>query len=63
MPKIEIEIYEDGKLKIDAIGFVGGKCMKATEFLKKLGTVEETNKKPEFYQQKCEINSHSIYED
>ena len=62
MPKIEIEITGAGELKVDAIGFVGGKCMKATDFLKKLGTVEDVNKKPEFYQQKCEIKENTNLE-
>jgi hypothetical protein len=62
MPKIEIEITGAGELKVDAIGFTGGKCMKATDFLKKLGTVEDVNKKPEFYQQKCEIKENTHLE-
>ncbi len=62
MPKIEVVITDDG-VKVDAVGFTGGKCMEATAFIKKLGTIEETNKKPEFYQQKCEIKTGSIYED
>jgi hypothetical protein len=61
MPKIEIKITDDG-IKVDAIGFTGNKCMTATEFIKKLGTVESVNKKPEFYQQKCEIKTTDIYD-
>ena len=61
MPKIEVTITDDG-IKVDAIGFTGGKCTTATEFIKKLGVVEESNKKPEFYQQKCEIKTGSVYE-
>jgi len=62
MPKIEITITDDG-VKVDAIGFTGGKCMKATEFIKKLGVVESTNKKPEFYQQKVAMGENSIFDE
>ncbi len=62
MPKIEITITDDG-IKVDAIGFANNKCMRATEFLKKLGTVESVNKKPEFYQQKVAMGENSVFDE
>ena len=62
MPKIEVTISGMGELKVDAIGFKNNSCIKATEFLKKLGQVESTNKKPEFFQEKVTIQKGSIYE-
>lgn len=56
MPVIKVEIDQKCNIKVDAEGFVGDNCMKATEFLRKQITVSSENKKPEFYQQKCELN-------
>ena len=47
---IEVIVKPDGTLKIDAVGFQGADCEKATRFLEQaLGTVEGKQKKPEFY--------------
>ncbi len=48
---IEIIIGPAGEIKIDAIGFKGPDCEKATQFLEKaLGVVGQKTKKPEFHQ-------------
>lgn len=48
---IEIIIGPAGEIKIDAIGFKGADCEKATQFLEKaLGVVGQKSKKPEFHQ-------------
>ena len=48
---IEIIIGPSGEIKIDAIGFKGADCEKATAFLEKaLGVVGHKSKKPEFHQ-------------
>jgi hypothetical protein len=48
---IEIIIGPSGEIKIDAIGFKGADCEKATAFLEKaLGVVGAKSKKPEFHQ-------------
>ena len=48
---IEIIIGLQGEIKIDAIGFKGPDCEKATEFLQKaLGVVVGKTKKPEYHQ-------------
>ena len=48
---IEIIIGPGGEIKIDAIGFKGADCEKATAFLEKaLGVVGQKSKKPEFHQ-------------
>jgi hypothetical protein len=49
---IEIIIQPDGSIKIDAVGFSGADCEKATAFLEKaLGKTTGKEKKPEFYRQ------------
>ena len=47
---IEIIVQPTGELKIDAVGFSGSDCEKATRFLEEaLGTVADKRKKPEFH--------------
>ena len=48
---IEVIVQPDGQLKIEAVGFQGPDCGKATAFLEKaLGTVTAKAKKPEYHQ-------------
>ena len=48
---IEILIAPTGEIKIDAVGFKGPDCEKATAFLElALGTVKEKARKPEYHQ-------------
>jgi hypothetical protein len=48
---IEIIIGVTGEIKIDAIGFKGPDCEKATQFLEEaLGSVNQKAKKPEYHQ-------------
>ena len=52
MKTIEVIISQDGSLRIDAVGFQGADCEKATAFLEKaLGAVKGKQKKPERYRQ------------
>jgi hypothetical protein len=52
MRSIELIVQPDGSLKIDAVGFKGAYCEKATAFLEKaLGQVKKMAKKPEYYRQ------------
>jgi hypothetical protein len=52
MRTIEVIVQPDGQLKIDAVGFKGADCEKATAFLEKaLGQVKGKAKKPEYYRQ------------
>ena len=47
---IEIIVQPDGSLKIEAVGFQGPDCEKATAFLEKaLGQTKAREKKPEYY--------------
>ena len=47
---IEVIVQPDGSLKIDAVGFQGADCEKATRFLEQaLGTVAGKQKKPDYY--------------
>ena len=49
---IEVIVKPDGSLKIDAVGFQGADCEKATAFLEKaLGQVKARDKKPEWCRQ------------
>lgn len=46
---IEVIVHPDGSLQIDAVGFQGAECEKATEFLERaLGAVSEHKRKPEY---------------
>jgi len=48
---IEVIVSTDGAIKIDAVGFKGADCERATAFLEKaLGTVKGRQKKPEYRQ-------------
>jgi hypothetical protein len=50
-PTIEIIIGVSGEIKIDAIGFKGLDCEKATRFLEEaLGGPGQKTKKPEYFQ-------------
>ena len=52
MKTIEVIVQKDGTLKIDAVGFSGPDCEKATAFLEKaLGKSTGKQKKPEHYRQ------------
>lgn len=42
---------DEGEVKIEAVGFVGSSCAKATEAIEKaLGKVKSSARKPEFFQ-------------
>ena len=57
---IEVTIKTDGKVEIEAIGFKGGACEKATQAIEQaLGTVAARKKKPEYYQQNITGNTQS----
>jgi hypothetical protein len=46
---IELVISATGDLKLDAVGFKGPDCEKATAFLEKaLGTIKHRDRKPEY---------------
>lgn len=52
MKSIEVIVGPDGEIKIDAVGFKGADCEKATKFLEDaLGAKGKTQKKPEYHQQ------------
>lgn len=47
---IEVIVAPDGSLKIEAVGFTGADCEKATAFLEEaLGAVSSRRKKAEHY--------------
>jgi hypothetical protein len=49
MRSIVVTVEADGSIRIDAVGFKGAACTKATEALEKaLGKTTSRNKKPEY---------------
>lgn len=51
MKQIIIEVSATGELKIEAVGFKGNACEKATRALEEaLGKPSNRKKKPEYYQ-------------
>lgn len=51
MKQIKVTVNEDGSLEIEAVGYKGNACEKATAALEKaLGVAGKRTKKPEFYQ-------------
>ena len=60
-PTIEIVVGSSGEIKIDAIGFKGADCEKATRYLEEaLGTVSATVKKPEYHQRNANKHQQRI---
>ncbi len=58
---IEIIIGVGGEIQIDAVGFKGPDCEKATKFLEEaLGVVRQTTKKPEYHRRNTTKNRQSI---
>ncbi len=52
MKQIELIVRPDGSLMIDAVGFHGADCEKATRFLEQaLGKATSKQKKPEYHRQ------------
>ena len=48
---IEVLVLPSGEIQVDAVGFHGADCEKATSFLTQmLGKVTQSNRKPEYYQ-------------
>lgn len=58
--QIIIDIKKDGTSKIEAVGYVGNSCEKATEpFEELLGTVEGKDYKNEYYEQEHALNGNN----
>ena len=58
---IEIIIQPSGEIQIDAVGFKGPDCEKATQFLEEaLGVVGEKRKKPEYHQHSKKSNLQKL---
>jgi len=52
MKTVELLISPEGQLTINAVGFDGSDCEKATAFLEQaLGELEQRQRKPEWYRQ------------
>ena len=58
---IEIIITTTGEIQIDAVGFKGPDCEKATQFLEEaLGIVRQKTKKPEYHQRSTRVSQQRI---
>ena len=58
---IEIIIGTTGEIQIDAVGFKGADCEKATKFLEEaLGVVGKKVKKPEYHERSTTSNQQKI---
>ena len=58
---IEIIITPTGEIQIDAVGFKGPDCEKATKFLEEaLGVVGKKVKKPKYHQHSSRTNQQKI---
>ena len=58
---IEVIIAPSGEIQIDAVGFKGPDCEKATKFLEEaLGVVGKKIKKPEYHQRSIRVSQQRI---
>jgi hypothetical protein len=58
---IEITVSPIGEVSIDALGFKGSGCEKATQFLEEaLGVTAKKVKKPEFQQTSVDHNQQKV---
>ena len=58
---IEIIIAPSGEIQIDAVGFKGPDCEKATRFLEEaLGVVGQKIKKPEYHQRSSRVGQQRV---
>lgn len=61
MKTVEIIIQTSGQLTINAAGFSGTDCEKATAFLEQaLGKLTAKQRKPEFYQRNQRTNQQKV---
>jgi hypothetical protein len=60
---IEIIIAPSGEIQIDAVGFKGPDCEKATQFLEEaLGVVGQKRKKPDYHQHAAKTHHQRLGE-
>ena len=60
-PAIEVTIAADGSISIDAIGFKGADCERATKYLEEaLGSVARKDRKPEFHQRRTTSQNQKL---
>ena len=58
---IEIIIETTGEIQLDAVGFKGPDCEKATRFLEEaLGVVGQETKKPEYHQRSTRVSQQRV---
>ncbi len=58
---IEIIVSPTGDICIDAVGFKGPDCEKATQFLEEaLGVIGQKTKKPEYHQRSTRVSQQRV---
>jgi hypothetical protein len=58
---IEIIVGPSGEIKIDAMGFKGADCERATQFLEDaLGVVGKKDKKPDYYHSTKNVKQQKV---
>jgi len=52
-PSIEVVVHTDGRIEIDAVGYEGNDCEKATSWLERaLGLFTSRKRKPEYHRRR-----------
>jgi hypothetical protein len=60
---IEIIVSSNGEVQIDAVGFKGADCERATRFLEQaLGVVSNRAKKPEYHQARSNRSQQKVWQ-
>ena len=60
-PTIEVIVAPNGEIQIDAVGFKGVDCEKATRYLEEaLGVVSDRVKKPEYHARNTSRNQQRL---
>lgn len=54
--QVIVEVGKDGKVKVEANGYVGHSCHEATAALAGLGRKTDEETKPEFFEQKLDVD-------
>jgi hypothetical protein len=58
MREIHIVIDTDGSVSVEAVGYEGADCEKATEYIEQaLGRPEKRQRKPEYYRRQARSNT------
>ena len=54
---IEVRVKRNGRIEVKVDGVKGASCEDVSEFLTKLGTIEQSKKTEEYYEEETEIHT------